>query len=566
MGAILLLLWLCNAPASVLYVDLNCTNPAPPYAGWNTAATNIQDAIDASSDGDLILVTNGVYQTRGRVAEGSLTNRVAITKPITVQSVNGPAVTVIGGYTIPGTLYGTNAVRCVYLTDGATLAGFTLTNGATQNYLVTLSSIDSVGGGIYCDSTNALIINCVIESNSPYASAANSGILSNCLVANNTGGSAVYGALLIDCTVTNNSGYGGVNTCTVNNCLIANNSGQNGGGALYSVLNNCFLSGNKASAYGGGAYDSTLNNCILTNNQAGWGGGAIISTLNNCLVVNNVAYSQQNEADTESLGGGINGGTANNCTIVGNVAKMPNSIYGGLEWLGGGAFGGTLNNCIIYNNSESPSFNGDNYYNYDGCILSNCCTAPLPSGGYGNFVNDPLLINQAAGNFHLQSNSPCINAGNNVYASGTNDLDGNPRIKVGTVDIGAYEYQTPTSIISYAWLQQYGLLTDGSADYADYDDNGMNIYQDWIAGLNPTNAASVLAMVPPTATNNSTATTVTWQSVNTRRYYLQRATDLTAQPAFSSIQSNIVGHAGTTSYADITATNGGPYFYRVGVQ
>jgi hypothetical protein len=99
-------------------------------------------------------------------------------------------------------------------------------------------------------------------------------------------------------------------------------------------------------------------------------------------------------------------------------------------------------------------------------------------------------------------------------------------------------------------------------DSTNLDGTSFNVYQDWIAGLNPTNPASILAMFSPNATNNATGITVSWQSVSGILYNLQRSTNLTS---FTTIQTNISGLAGTTSYTDTTATNSGPYFYRIDV-
>ena len=88
------------------------------------------------------------------------------------------------------------------------------------------------------------------------------------------------------------------------------------------------------------------------------------------------------------------------------------------------------------------------------CIFGNVLDYGGPAnltGVNGNISVDPLLV--ATNDFHLGPSSPCINSGYNGFAPAL-DLDGNSRIVGGSVDIGAYEFQTPVSLISYAWLEQ----------------------------------------------------------------------------------------------------------------
>ncbi|OVE75658.1 hypothetical protein BVX97_03940, partial [bacterium E08(2017)] len=239
------------------YVSLTGGNVSP-YDSWSNAAINIQDAIDVSPLGGRVVVTDGVYNVGSYIKSGYGASRIGIDKPVTVESVNGPAVTIIQG-TGP---QGTGAVRCVYMDTGAVLSGFTLTNGHT----VTSGSLyrERVGGGALLDG-GGMITNCVISGNS----------------ANYRGGGtyAYYGGKVIDSTISGNTvnSYGGGAACyyggSIEGCLIeGNSSGYNGGGTYCyygGTVERCKIISNTASQDGGGHMgysSSSLNNCHISGN------------------------------------------------------------------------------------------------------------------------------------------------------------------------------------------------------------------------------------------------------------------------------------------------------------
>ena len=70
-------------------------------------------------------------------------------------------------------------------------------------------------------------------------------------------------------------------------------------------------------------------------------------------------------------------------------------------------------------------------------------------------------MDAAAGDYHLRPSSPCINHGAGAAVQGAADLDGNPRIVGGSLDLGAYESQ----LRGYcAWI---GAVTNGLTNDTD---------------------------------------------------------------------------------------------------
>ncbi|HOZ80542.1 MAG TPA: right-handed parallel beta-helix repeat-containing protein, partial [Ferruginibacter sp.] len=222
---------------------------------------------------------------------------------------------------------------------------------------------------------------------------------------------------------------------TITNCVFSANSTTNNGGGMVCdgaspAITNCLFSGNTA-VDAGGIYNVNLSapeivNCSFAGNNATTTGGAIRNSVNSDPAISN-------------------------CIIWGNLAGgVANAIY----------------------NSDVASVPDVNY--------------SLVEGGYsgtGNVNADPLFVNPVAaalaptlaGDYRIQKCSPALNGGLDSYVPGSinNDLDYTPRIKIGKVDMGAYEKQLAVPNGTGILFVDYTKTGDGSswanavADLAD---------------------------------------------------------------------------------------------------
>lgn len=480
--------------------------------GWADATNNLQGAINACTNSGTVWVSNGVYNTGWTTnVPAGCTNmtRIAINKAITVRSFEGqPTNTIIQGAWDPQT-NGPTSVRCVYLAAGATLVGFTITNGATIRG-ANGDYAHSSGGGVYCPA-NAnpapVMSNCLFAGNAAafHGGAAYYGVLRNCTLAGNLavyGGGAKYSSLY-GCTLIGNSATVSLGTYTypaggaagnayLYDCLVMSNTSPSytSGGLDTCTAEKCRLIGNSAGSYGGGASSCTLSNCVLLANRSGQAGGGLYQgTLYNCLVANNVA----------NYGGGVASVAASfqayNCTIVSNTATATVNLFGGGVY--GGGSGGQLVNCIVLYNTGNGG-----YSNWQYGVFAYSCSAPTPSNGLGNITGDPNFVNRPGGDYHLASDSPCNNTGLNqgwMYAS--KDLDGtNCRIANAVVDMGAYEYVAPGSLSCSFRASPAIALAPATNIFASIvsDSNPASLYYQWDFDNNGTIDAQGTGLMAPT--------------------------------------------------------------------
>jgi hypothetical protein len=185
-----------------------------------------------------------------------------------------------------------------------------------------------------------------------------------------------------------------------------------------SINNNIVMNYNNDSSVGGGIYVDNyklinIHQNLITTNSAIKGAGIYLKPVSSLFLSKNTIASNIAKA----LGGGI----------YIETSRMQNHL--------------SLKNNIFWNNIANTEGDDIFLHGFGANPRELINNTVREIAGYfdkntDNISTDPLFFSPETGDYHLQPNSPCINAGYHTLTS--NDLDGTPRI--GIADMGAYEY------------------------------------------------------------------------------------------------------------------------------
>lgn len=244
---------------------------------------------------------------------------------------------------------------------------------------------------------------------------------------------------------------------TINRCTISGNTqGFNTAtGAAVVVINDSTFSGNTANdVIPDGTTTCTVNRCKFEITAAGVksvvanDGGDI--TFNYCIWDVSAA---PNATDTQISGANADSTiTFNNCVLYGLDGI---DTHGGMTVSAPASVVINLYNCILRGWWRCAYIDLGATVNADHCCFSSVTIVNLTTN-ISPVNSDPLFVDEANGDFHLQAGSPCRNAGTDVGL--TRDYYYGTVPKEGTVDIGAAEYGTePQAPIFLHQLRQQGI-------------------------------------------------------------------------------------------------------------